>query len=136
MYSEQAFHDRQAGLRSATFRADPTALIFGDDASLDHESWLRPALARLGDVSGLDVLDYGCGHGMAAVVLARRASRERRVGDNGPGGQRAPCACPEVFTAFPFTAAPSHRAAWFHDARALPGSWKSSVAGKQFSPGL
>src|SRR5262249_32303939 len=34
-------------------------------------SGLRPA----GDVSGLDVLDYGCGHGMAAVVLARRGAR-------------------------------------------------------------
>src|SRR5205823_4605799 len=31
--------------------------------------------ARLGDVRGLRVLDYGCGHGMAAVVLARRGAR-------------------------------------------------------------
>src|SRR5262249_12850860 len=75
MHSEQAFHDKQAGQRSATFRADPAALRFSDDPYLDHESWIRPALARLGDVSGLDVLDYGCGHGMAAVVLARRGAR-------------------------------------------------------------
>src|SRR5262245_19609085 len=74
-HSEQAFHDKQAGQRSATFRADPAALRFSDDPYLDHESWIRPALARLGDVSGLDVLDYGCGHGMAAVVLARRGAR-------------------------------------------------------------
>src|SRR5919199_1431749 len=50
-------------------------LRFDDDAYLDHETWIRPALARLGDVRGLRVLDYGCGHGMAAVVLARRGAR-------------------------------------------------------------
>ena len=75
MHSEQAFHDQQAGQRSATFRADPAALLVSDDAYLDHEPWIRPAFARLGDVSGLDVLDYGCGHGIAAVVLARRGAR-------------------------------------------------------------
>jgi SAM-dependent methyltransferase len=32
-------------------------------------------MERLGDVGGLGVLDYGCGHGMAAVVLARRGAR-------------------------------------------------------------
>ena len=36
--SERAFHDRQAGQRSATFRAEPAALRFSDDAYLDHES--------------------------------------------------------------------------------------------------
>ena len=75
MHSEQAFRDRLAGRGSATFRADPAALLFSDDAYLDHESWVRPAFARLGDVSDLDVLDYGCGHGMAAVILARRGVR-------------------------------------------------------------
>src|SRR5439155_1268416 len=30
---------------------------------------------QLGALHGLDVLDYGCGHGMAAVVLARRGAR-------------------------------------------------------------
>src|SRR5438552_10921322 len=30
---------------------------------------------QLGDLRGLRVLDYGCGHGMAAVVLARRGAR-------------------------------------------------------------
>jgi SAM-dependent methyltransferase len=72
--AEQAFHDRQARDRTFSLR-DLDALRFADDAYLDHETWIRPALARLGDVSGLPVLDYGCGHGMAAVVLARRGAR-------------------------------------------------------------
>jgi SAM-dependent methyltransferase len=71
--AEQIFHDRQAQGRAPSFhRAD--ALWFSDDMYLDHETWIRPALARLGEVAGLPVLDYGCGHGMAAVVLARRGA--------------------------------------------------------------
>src|SRR5262245_8040667 len=73
--SERAFHDRQALDRSASFRAAPDRLQFSDDSYLDHETWVRPAFAALGDVTGLRVLDYGCGHGMAAVVLARRGAR-------------------------------------------------------------
>ena len=65
--SEQVFHDRQAAERAAT-RLD---LRFEDAAYLDHETWVRPAFEKLGDVRGKRVLDYGCGHGMAAVVLAR-----------------------------------------------------------------
>jgi SAM-dependent methyltransferase len=72
--AEQAFHDRQAGARAPSF-PDPGALRFSDDAYLDHETWIRPALERLGPPAGLRVLDYGCGHGMAAVVLARRGGR-------------------------------------------------------------
>ena len=72
--AEQAFHDRQARGRAASL-SDSDALCFRDDTYLDHESWIRPALARLGDVAGLPVLDYGCGHGMASVVLARRGGR-------------------------------------------------------------
>jgi len=71
--SEQFFHDRQARCRASSFTG-PGALHFFDDWYLDHESWIRPALARLGDVSELPVMDYGCGHGMAAVVLARRGA--------------------------------------------------------------
>lgn len=71
---EQAFHDDQARGRAAVL-CDDAALRFSDDAYLDHESWIRPALARLGEVRGLPVLDYGCGHGMAAVVLARRGGQ-------------------------------------------------------------
>jgi SAM-dependent methyltransferase len=68
--SELAFHDHQAGQRALS-GAD---LHFDDDTYLDHETWVRPAVARLGEVRGLRVLDYGCGHGMAAVVLARRGA--------------------------------------------------------------
>jgi SAM-dependent methyltransferase len=32
---------------------------------------------QLGDVRGLQALDFGCGHGMAAVVLARRGAHVR-----------------------------------------------------------
>jgi ubiquinone/menaquinone biosynthesis C-methylase UbiE len=73
--SEQLFHDRQAWQRSETFARDPDKLCFANDAYLDHESWIRPAIRKLGDVAGLDVLDYGCGHGMAAVVFARLGAR-------------------------------------------------------------
>ena len=69
---ERQFHDDQARARAATFAADPARLRFSDADYLDHESWVRPAFAKLGDVRGRRVLDYGCGHGMAAVVLARR----------------------------------------------------------------
>jgi SAM-dependent methyltransferase len=72
--AEQIFHDRQAQKRAPSFAGDET-LRFGDDGYLDHETWIRPAMDRLGDVAGLPVLDYGCGHGMAAVVLARRGAR-------------------------------------------------------------
>src|SRR4051794_22016236 len=67
--AETEFHDRQAADRVR--RIDSSALQFTDDAYLNHESWIRPAFAQLGEVRGLRVLDYGCGHGMAAVVLAR-----------------------------------------------------------------
>jgi SAM-dependent methyltransferase len=70
---EQFFHDRQAQARAPSFAGDE-GLRFSDNWYLDHETWIRPAMDRLGDVAGLPVLDYGCGHGMAAVVLARRGA--------------------------------------------------------------
>jgi SAM-dependent methyltransferase len=71
--NEQAFHDRQAQQRAADLAR--RSLVFADDDYLDHASWIRPAMARLGEVSGKRILDLGCGHGMAAVVLARRGAR-------------------------------------------------------------
>jgi ubiquinone/menaquinone biosynthesis C-methylase UbiE len=68
---EQAFHDRQARQRAQTFDAQPEQLAFDENAYLSHETWIRPAFARLGDVAGLSVLDFGCGHGMAALALAK-----------------------------------------------------------------
>lgn len=73
--TEQAFHDRQALQRADTFVRQPSELRFEDAVYLDHETWIRPAFDRLGDLRGLRVLDFGCGHGMAAVVLARRGAR-------------------------------------------------------------
>jgi SAM-dependent methyltransferase len=72
--AERTFHDRQAEGRAASF-LDGAALRFGDDSYLTHETWIRPAFDRLGPLAGLRVLDYGCGHGMAAVTLARRGAR-------------------------------------------------------------
>ena len=75
LQEEQAFHDRQARARADWLAQHPHAFLFDDDAYLDHETWIRPALDQLGDVHDLPVLDFGCGHGMAAVVLARRGAR-------------------------------------------------------------
>jgi SAM-dependent methyltransferase len=69
--SEQLFHDRQAAGRRESFQRGRADLRFADADYLDHETWVRPAFERLGDLRGKHVLDYGCGHGMAAVVLAR-----------------------------------------------------------------
>jgi SAM-dependent methyltransferase len=71
---EIAFHDRQARERADSLRRRAD-LQFDDDDYLDHESWIRPALERLGPLAGLRVLDFGSGHGMAAVVMARRGAR-------------------------------------------------------------
>src|SRR5580693_7394201 len=74
LQSEQHFHDRQAEERAAYFAEHQEELVFNDNSYLDHETWIRPAFAQLGDVRGKDILDYGCGHGMASVVLARRGA--------------------------------------------------------------
>ena len=71
--SEQQFHDAQAAERAGRF-ADLGSLRFRDADYLDHETWIRPAFALLGEVRGQRVLDYGCGHGMAATVLARHGA--------------------------------------------------------------
>ena len=73
LVSEQRFHDRQADDRAVRF-ADLSRLRLLDTDYLDHEPWIRPAFERLGEMRGKRVLDYGCGHGMASVVLARRGA--------------------------------------------------------------
>ena len=70
--SERQFHDAQAARRRPDLRSDD--LRFDDDAYLDHETWIRPAFAKLGDPRGRRILDLGCGHGMAAIVLARQGA--------------------------------------------------------------
>src|SRR5436309_5589459 len=69
--SELLFHDRQAAERADSFRTGAAELRFDADAYLDHETWVRPAFAALGELRGRRALDYGCGHGMAAVAMAR-----------------------------------------------------------------
>ncbi len=70
-HQEQHFHDQQADERSAYFEQRESELRFEDAEYLDHETWIRPAFAQLGELRGKSVLDYGCGHGMASVVLGR-----------------------------------------------------------------
>jgi 2-polyprenyl-3-methyl-5-hydroxy-6-metoxy-1,4-benzoquinol methylase len=69
--TEQRFHELQARQRAAA----GVAYQFNDAEYLDHETWIRPAFAQLGNVRGLHVLDFGCGHGMASVVLARAGAQ-------------------------------------------------------------
>ena len=49
--TERQFHDRQARERADTFRRRPDHLQFSDDEYLDHESWVRPAFAKLGPMA-------------------------------------------------------------------------------------
>jgi ubiquinone/menaquinone biosynthesis C-methylase UbiE len=71
---ERAFHDNQAAVRARFFYEQPAQLLVADDDYINHETWIRPALSKLGSVRGKRVLDFGCGHGMASVVLARRGA--------------------------------------------------------------
>src|SRR4051812_39423748 len=73
--AEQTFHDRQAAERARTFSQSPQLLSVLDNDYLDHESWIRPALAKLGPLEGKRVLDFGCGHAMASVIMARQGAR-------------------------------------------------------------
>jgi ubiquinone/menaquinone biosynthesis C-methylase UbiE len=82
--AEQTFHDRQARQRADAFAGQFDRLRFDDAVYLDHETWIRPALAQLGNLRNTRVLDLGCGHGMAAVVLARRGAQVTAL-DLSPG---------------------------------------------------
>ena len=66
---EKQFHEAQAAKRQSeiNFKA---CLTQNDQAYARHASWIEPGLKSLGDVSGKQVLDWGCGHGMASVYLA------------------------------------------------------------------
>lgn len=75
LQSEMRFHDEQARQRAHFFALHPERLIFADDEYLEHESWIRPAFEALLPLQGCRVLDLGCGHGMAAVVMARAGAR-------------------------------------------------------------
>ena len=48
--AEQAFHDRQAAERAPRF-AQLASLRFTDDSYLDHATWIRPAMTKLGDAA-------------------------------------------------------------------------------------
>ena len=74
LLSEERFHDVQAEERALRFENDPSRFQFDDEAYLDHETWIRPAFTSLGNLAGRRFLDYGCGHGMAAVVAARHGA--------------------------------------------------------------
>lgn len=81
---EQLFHDEQAIERAVSFQSGCASLRFDDEIYLDHESWIRPAFAQLGSLKNKVALDFGCGHGMASVVMAR-AGAEVHPFDLSPG---------------------------------------------------
>jgi SAM-dependent methyltransferase len=74
LQSEQAFHDAQAAARRDGWQCDPNLFQSTSEHYLDHEPWIRPALMKLGPLADKRVLDFGCGHGMAGVVLAQHGA--------------------------------------------------------------
>lgn len=70
---ERLFHDRQAADRLACPRFSEE-LARSDSSYLGHATWIPFAIHALGPVSGRSVLDWGCGHGMAACLLAARGA--------------------------------------------------------------
>jgi 2-polyprenyl-3-methyl-5-hydroxy-6-metoxy-1,4-benzoquinol methylase len=72
--AERIHHDEQAAERARYFASNRFDLCFSDEFYLEHAPWIRPAIANLGSVQNKAILDYGCGHGMASVVLARQGA--------------------------------------------------------------
>jgi len=73
--AEQLFHEAEAKKRLLCLGSVPNPYVFNEQIYLDHASWIPPGLKALGNVNGMTLLDWGCGHGMASVVLARRGAR-------------------------------------------------------------
>lgn len=70
---EKDFHDDQALGRLQAFTS-PENYLFTDDHYLAHESWVRTAVFKLGNLKGQRILDLGCGHGMASILFARQGA--------------------------------------------------------------
>jgi len=70
--NERLFHDQQASERARVLHAND--YTFDDESYLRHESWIADAMEALAPLNGMRVLDLGCGHGMASVVMARRGA--------------------------------------------------------------
>ena len=70
---EKQFHDLQAFNRSIcpSFAEN---LAKTDEWYLGHVSWVTHAIDLLGKLTGKVVLDWGCGHGMASCLFARRGA--------------------------------------------------------------
>lgn len=71
---ERQFHDAQAFERYSSPQFQET-LHRTDEWYLGHASWIASGIESLGNVEGKLVLDWGCGHGMASALLARRGAR-------------------------------------------------------------
>jgi SAM-dependent methyltransferase len=74
LLNERRYHDAEAASRAVTFAHEPRRLRFADSDYIRHVPWISAAVQQLGHVAGRRVLDLGCGHGMAAVILARRGA--------------------------------------------------------------
>lgn len=70
---ERRFHDAQAVERSSSPEFFNN-LRLTDEWYLGHASWIGKAIESLGPVFGKCILDWGCGHGMASTLLARRGA--------------------------------------------------------------